>query len=262
MGAKVTQLYRSEQILRGFDDDIRNRLNDEMIKKGIDLRTNVNVSSIEKTNDGLSLKLTDGSTLETKAVMYATGRAPNTKGLGLEGVGVELNKKGAVMVDAYGKTNVDSIYAVGDVTDRVQLTPVAIKEGHAFALTVFGDTPTSPEHDAIPTAVFSQPPIGTVGLSEAEAQAKYDDIDVYVSDFRPMKHTLGGSDERAFTKLIVDKKTDVVVGAHMIGVDAGEIMQGIGIAVKAGLTKAQFDQTVAVHPSTAEEFVLMRTPRS
>ena len=261
MGAKVTQLYRSEQILRGFDDDIRSRLNDEMIKKGIDLRTNINIESIEKTDDGLLLQLTDGSELKTKAVMYATGRAPNTKGLGLDGVGVELNKKGAIMVDAYGKTNVDSIYAVGDVTDRVQLTPVAIKEGHAFALTVFGDTPTSPEHDAIPTAVFSQPPIGTVGLSEAQAEAKYGDIDVYVSDFRPMKHTLGGSDERAFTKLVVDKKTDVVVGAHMIGVDAGEIIQGIGIAVKAGLTKAQFDQTVAVHPSTAEEFVLMRTPR-
>ncbi len=261
MGAKVTQLYRSEQILRGFDDDIRSRLNDEMIKKGIDLRTNINIESIEKTDDGLLLQLTDGNELKTKAVMYATGRAPNTKSLGLDGVGVELNKKGAIMVDAYGKTNVDSIYAVGDVTDRVQLTPVAIKEGHAFALTVFGDTPTSPEHDAIPTAVFSQPPIGTVGLSEAQAEAKYGDIDVYVSDFRPMKHTLGGSDERAFTKLVVDKKTDVVVGAHMIGVDAGEIIQGIGIAVKAGLTKAQFDQTVAVHPSTAEEFVLMRTPR-
>lgn len=262
MGARVTQLYRSEQILRGFDDEIRDRLHDEMIKKGVDLRTNVNITAIEKTDDGLLLRLTDGSELKTKAVMYATGRAPNTENLGLQEAGVACDEKGAIIVDAYSKTNVDSIYAVGDVTDRVALTPVAIKEGHAFALTVFGGAPTSPEHDAIPTAVFSQPPIGTVGLSEAEARDTCGGIDVYTSDFRPMKHTLGGSDERAFTKLIVDKKTDVVVGAHMIGLDAAEIIQGIGIAVKAGLTKAQFDQTVAVHPSSAEEFVLMRNARS
>lgn len=262
MGSDVIQLYRSEQILRGFDDDLRNRLADEMRKKGIDVRTGTNVTAIEKTEAGISLTLTDGSTLEADAVMYATGRVPNTKGLGLEDVGVELARNGAVKVDAYGKTSVDSIYAVGDVTDRVQLTPVAIKEGHAFALTVFGDTPTSPTHDAVPSAVFSQPPIGTVGLTEAEARTQYGDIDVYESDFRPMKHTLGGSDERAYTKLIVDKASDKVVGAHMIGVDGAEIIQGIGIAVRAGLTKAQFDATVAVHPSSAEEFVLMRTPRA
>ncbi len=261
MGAKVTQLYRSDQILRGFDDEIRGHLHDEMIKKGIDLRTHVNINAIEKTEDGLLLHLTDGSELKTKAVMYATGRAPNTKGLGLHEAGVACDEKGAIMVDAYSKTSVESIYAVGDVTDRVALTPVAIKEGHAFALTVFGDTPTSPEHDAIPTAVFSQPPIGTVGQTESEARATHGQIEVYTSDFKPMKHTLGGSDERAFTKLIVDKKTNVVVGAHMIGLDSAEIIQGIGIAVKAGLTKAQFDQTVAVHPSSAEEFVLMRNPR-
>ncbi len=262
MGSRVTQLYRSEQILRGFDDEIRARLHDEMIKKGIDLRTHVNITSITKTGDGLRLTLTDGSELTTKAVMYATGRAPNTRDLGLHEAGVACDEKGAIIVDAYSKTNVDNIYAVGDVTDRVALTPVAIKEGHAFALTVFGDTPTSPEHDAIPTAVFSQPPIGTVGCSESEARATYGEIEVYTSDFKPMKHTLGGSDERAFTKLIVDKATDRVVGAHMLGLDAAEIIQGIGIAVKAGLTKAQFDQTVAVHPSSAEEFVLMRNPRS
>lgn len=262
MGSEVVQLYRSEQILRGFDDDLRDRLADEMRKKGIDLRTNINVTAIEKTGTGVRLTLTDGTSLEADAVMYATGRTPNTKGLGLEDAGVELAGNGAVKVDAYGKTSVDSIYAVGDVTDRVQLTPVAIKEGHAFALTVFGNAPTSPEHDAVPSAVFSQPPIGTVGLSEAEARKQFGDVDVYVSDFRPMKHTLGGSSERAFTKLIVDKASDKVVGAHMIGMDAAEIIQGVGIAVKAGLTKAQFDATVAVHPSSAEEFVLMRTPRA
>ncbi len=262
MGSEVIQLYRSEQILRGFDDDLRDRLATEMRGKGIDLRTNTNVTKIEKSSTGVVLMLTDGSTLEADAVMYATGRTPKTEGLGLDAAGVELAKGGAVKVDAYGKTNVGSIYAVGDVTDRVQLTPVAIKEGHAFALTVFGGAPTSPEHDAVPSAVFSQPPIGTVGLTEEEAKAQYGDVEVYTSDFRPMKHTLGGSDERAFTKLIVDKTTDKVVGAHMIGADAAEIIQGVGIAVKAGLTKAQFDTTVAVHPSSAEEFVLMRTPRA
>ena len=262
MGSEVIQLYRGEQILRGFDDDIRNRLADEMRKKGMDVRVGVNVTAIEKTEAGVSLTLTDGTTLEADAVMYATGRSANTKGLGLDTAGVELAKNGAVKVDAYGKSNVPSIFAVGDVTDRVQLTPVAIKEGHAFALTEFGGITVSPEHDAIPTAVFSQPPIGTVGLSEADARDKFGDIDVYESDFRPMKHTLGGSDERAYTKLIVDKATDKVVGAHMIGLDSAEIIQGIGIAVKAELTKTQFDSTVAVHPSSAEEFVLMRNTRS
>jgi glutathione reductase (NADPH) len=261
MGSEVIQLYRGEQILRGFDDDIRERLAKEMVGKGIDLRLNTNITAIEKTADGIRLTLTDGGTLDVDQVMYATGRSPKTDGLGLESVGVELAPNGAVKVDAYGRTNIESIFAVGDVTDRVQLTPVAIKEGHAFALTEFGNAPTSPEHDAIPTAVFSQPPIGTAGLSEADAKAKYGDIDVFESDFRPMKHTLGGSSERAYTKLIVDKATDKVVGAHMIGLDSAEIIQGIGIAVKAELTKAQFDATVAVHPSSAEEFVLMRTPR-
>jgi len=261
MGADVVQLYRSEQILRGFDDDLRSRLADEMGKKGIDVRTGTNVTAIKKTASGVSLTLTDGSTLEADAVMYATGRTPNTKGLGLENAGVEMAPNGAIKVDEYSRTNVPSIFAVGDVTDRVQLTPVAIKEGHAFALTEFKDTPTSAEHDAIPSAVFSQPPIGTVGLSETDARAKYGDVTVYESDFRPMKHTLGGSSERSYTKLIVDTATDKVVGAHMLGMDAAEIIQGIGIAVKAGLTKADFDATVAVHPSSAEEFVLMPNPR-
>ncbi len=261
MGSEVIQLYRGDQILRGFDDDLRERLAREMTGKGIDLRLGTNITEIEKTDDGVRLTLTDGSTLDADAVMYATGRVPKTEGLGLENAGVEM-ERGAVKVDAYSRTNVPSIFAVGDVTNRVQLTPVAIKEGHAFALTEFGGTEQAAEHDAIPSAVFSQPPIGTVGLSEAQAREKYGEIEVYTSDFKPMKHTLGGSDERAFTKMIVDKKTDVVVGAHMIGADAAEIIQGIGIAVKAGLTKAQFDATVAVHPSSAEEFVLMRNAKS
>lgn len=261
MGSEVIQLYRGEQILRGFDDDLRSRLADEMLKRGIDLRLGVNVTAIEKTPEGVCLTLTDGSSLDADAVMYATGRIPNTKGLGLETAGVEMAKGGAVKVDNHSRTNIPSIFAVGDVTDRVQLTPVAIKEGHAFALTEFGGTPVSPTHDAIPSAVFSQPPIGTVGLSESEARETYGEIEVYESDFRPMKYTLGGATERAYTKLIVDKASDKVVGAHMIGLDAAEIIQGIGIAVKAGLTKAQFDATVAVHPSSAEEFVLMRNPR-
>ncbi|MFC3052613.1 glutathione-disulfide reductase [Kordiimonas pumila] len=262
MGSKVTLLYRGEQIMRGFDDDIRERLAKELVAKGIDLRLQTNITAIAETAQGVSLTLTDGSVLETEKVMYATGRSPKTEGLGLDAAGVATTKSGAIKVDEFSKTSCDSIYAVGDVTDRVQLTPVAIKEGHAFALTVFGNIAVSPEHDAVPSAVFSQPPIGTVGLTEKEARAKYGDIAVFVSDFKPMKHTLGGSSERAFTKLIVDRATDVVVGAHMIGMDAAEIIQGIGIAVKAGLTKAQFDATVAVHPSSAEEFVLMRTERA
>lgn len=258
LGSKVTNLYRGEQILRGFDHDIQNHLADEMRSKGIDVRTRTNVTKIEKTKSGLTLTLTDDSTLDVDAVMYATGRAPNTKGLGLENAGVELAKNGAVKVDAYGKTNIDNIYAVGDVTDRIQLTPVAIKEGHAFALTVFGNTPTAPELDPVPTAVFSNPPIGTVGLSENEAREQGYDVAIFKSSFRPMKYTLTDITERSMTKLIVDKKTDKVLGAHMIGLDAAEIIQGIGIAVKAGLTKTDFDTTVAIHPSSAEEFVLMR----
>ncbi len=262
MGTKVIQLYRGKQILRGFDDDLRNRMAKEMRGKGIDLRTGINVTAIEKTDSGVCLTLTDGSKLNADTVMYATGRKPNTAGLGLESAGVKLAPNGAVNVNAYSQTNVESIFAVGDVTDRVQLTPVAIREGHAFALTVYGGIDTSPEHDTIPSAVFSQPPIGTVGMSEAAAIAADHRVDIYESDFQPMKYSLGKLPERAYTKLVVDAETEVVLGAHMIGLDAAEIIQGMGIAVKAGLTKAQFDQTVAVHPSSAEEFVLMHTKRS
>ncbi|WP_417826165.1 glutathione-disulfide reductase [Thalassospira povalilytica] len=263
LGSRVTQLYRSEQILRGFDNDIRNHLAEEIVKKGIDLRLNTNVTAIEKQADGsLSLTLTDGSTMIADQVMFATGRAPNTAGLGLESAGVETDARGAVKINQGLQTTTENIYAVGDVTDRVQLTPVAIKEGMAFADTVYGGKPWHMTYQAIPTAVFSQPPVGTVGLSEEEARAKGGEVVIYKSAFKPMRHTLSGRDEKTLMKLIVDKTTDVVLGAHMVGPDAAEIIQGIGIAVRMGATKAQFDQTVAVHPSAAEEFVTMRFPVS
>ncbi|MFC7049377.1 glutathione-disulfide reductase [Emcibacter nanhaiensis] len=260
LGVETTLLYRGEQILRGFDREIRDKLYEEMRKKGVDVRVETNVTAIEKTDSGLSLSLTDGSTLETGAVMYATGRVPNVRGLGLEELGVKMQKNGAIIVDEQYRTSVDNIFAVGDVTDRVQLTPVAIKEGAALAATQFNDTPTTVDYDYIPTAIFSQPPIGTVGYGEEEAIEKFgaDDVQVYRSEFRAMKYTLAGREERSLMKLIVQKSTDLVIGAHMIGPDAAEIIQGVAIALKCGATKAQFDSTVAVHPSSAEEFVLMK----
>lgn len=257
-GSETTLLYRGPKILRGFDEDVRDTVSAEIQKKGIDLRTGVNIEKIEKTDDGLELTLTDGSTLMTDQVLYATGRAPKVTGLGLEKAGVETNAKGVIAVDDYSRTNVPNIYAIGDVTDRVNLTPVAIHEGMAFAATVYGGKPTKVDHENIPSAVFSQPPVGTVGMSEAEAREAFGEVDIYRSTFKPMKHTLTGRDEKTMMKLIVNPATDVVVGAHMVGPEAGEIIQGIGIAVKLGATKAQFDQTVGIHPTAAEEFVTMR----
>ena len=263
LGANVTQFYRGDQILRGFDNDIRNHLAEEIVKKGIDLRLHTNVTAISKNDDGsLKLTLTGGDHQDVDAIMFATGREPKTHGLGLEQAGVELNDRSAIITNAGLQTSVPNIYAVGDVRDHVQLTPVAIKEGMAFADTVYGGKPWSMSYQAIPTAVFSQPPVGTVGLSEEEARAKGLDVAIYKSTFKPMRHTLSGRDEKTLMKLIVDKTTDVVLGAHMVGPDAAEIIQGIGIAVRMGATKAQFDQTVAVHPSAAEEFVTMRFPVS
>ncbi len=258
LGARVTELYRGEQILRGFDDDIRHGLAGEMIKKGIDLRLGVNVTAIEQTGDGLKLTLTDGSTLAVDCVMYATGRAPNTADLNLDAVGVARDAKGAIMVDGYSKSSVDTIYAIGDVTDRINLTPVAIMEGMALARTLFGGQPTPADHVNVPSAVFSQPPIGTVGLTEAAARAEFGAVEIYRATFKPMKHTLTGREETTLMKLVVDPATDRVVGAHMLGPEAGEIIQGIGIAVKMGATKAQFDATIGIHPTAAEEFVTMR----
>ncbi|MCR9257110.1 MAG: glutathione-disulfide reductase [Alphaproteobacteria bacterium] len=260
LGAEVTQIIRKDKILRGFDEDMRDGLQVAMADKGVNFLTGVNVTRIDKADSGLTLSLDTGESLEVDAVMYATGRAPNSGNMGLEEVGVALKPNGAIAVNEWSQTSVDSIFAVGDVTDRIALTPVAIQEGHAFADTFFGDKPRRVDHSDVPSAVFSQPPIGTVGLTEAEARARYDDIDIYRSSFRPMKATLSGRQERAVMKLIVDRNSDAVLGAHMLGPDAPEIIQGIGIAVKMGATKADFDATVGIHPSSAEEFVTMRTP--
>ncbi|MGB5216419.1 MAG: glutathione-disulfide reductase [Anderseniella sp.] len=259
LGVDTTLLYRGDKILRGFDDDVRDHLTVEMKKKGIDVVTGQVFTKIEKHGDVLQGTLTNGEVLEADQIMFAIGRAPYTQGLGLEHAGVETRANGAIKVDEYSQTNVDHIYAVGDVTDRVALTPVAIREGHAVADNLFNGKDIAMDHSLIPTAVFSQPEIGTVGLTEAEARDKFDDVDIYKSTFRPMKHTLSGRDERMLMKLIVEPKSDKVVGCHIMGPDAGEMAQLLGISVKMGATKADFDATMAVHPTASEELVTMRT---
>ena len=264
LGAQVVQLYRGPMFLRGFDDDIRTGLAEEMRKKDIDLRFNAVVDSIEKKPTGaLRVRASvDGQPLdvETDCVLYATGRHPNTAALGLQNAGVEMTSGGVISVDEFSCTNVPSIYAIGDVTNRMNLTPVAIREGHLFAETVFNNNPLSPDHNDVPTAVFSQPSIGTCGLTEAQARSEFAAVDIFRSGFRAMKHTLSGRDERSLMKLIVDRASDRVVGCHILGPDAGEIMQGIGVAMKCGATKAQFDATIGIHPTSAEEIVTMREP--
>ena len=248
-------------MLRGFDEDLRDHLTAAMTAKGINFLFNTLIEKIEKTAGGLKVTYSDSDVGEFDVVMYALGRWPNTAGLGLEEIGVKLAKNGAVKVDEYSKTSLDNIYAVGDVTDRINLTPVAIREGHAFALTKYAGIPTSPEHDNVASAVFSQPPLATVGLSEGRARERGLEVDVYSSEFRPLKLTLTPRQDKTFIKMIVERETDLVIGAHMIGTDAPEIIQGVAIAVKAGLTKADFDRTVAIHPTTAEEFVLLKQKR-
>ena len=260
LGSETTLVYRGEEILRGFDNDLRRHLHMEMEKKGVTIRTQVVFEKIEKTDDGLAVTLNDGTVIETDAVMFAIGRVPNTKGLGLENAGVKMSANGTIEVDAYSRTNVDNIYAVGDVTNRANLTPVAIRAGAAFAETGFANNPVAVDHSCIPTAVFSTPEIGTVGISEEVARERFDRVDVYKSTFRPMKHTLSGRDERTMMKLVVDPASDRVLGVHMIGPASGEIVQAVGIAVQMGATKAQFDATIAVHPTAAEELVTMKTP--
>jgi glutathione reductase (NADPH) len=259
LGAHTTQLYRGKSFLRGFDDDIRIALADEMRKRGIDLRLQTDIVKIEKTGDVLRATLTDGSLVEAEQIMYATGRLPKTRGLGLEKAGVQLSATGAVLVDEYSRSNVENIYAIGDCTDRMMLTPVAIAEGMAVANTLFNDKPTRPSYLNVPTAVFSTPNCGTVGLTEAEARARDLKIDIYRSFFRPLKHTLTGREERTMMKLVVDQTTDRVLGCHMVGSDAGEIIQGLAVALNCGATKAQFDATIGIHPTAAEEFVTMRS---
>jgi glutathione reductase (NADPH) len=258
LGRRVTQLYRGEQILRGFDDDVRNAQAEEMRKKGVDVRVQSNPARIDKLDGGYRITLEDGATLETGLVMYATGRRPKTAGIGLENAGVEIKPGGAVAVDEYSRSSVENIYAIGDCTDRVNLTPVAINEGMAFAQTVFGGQPRAMNYDFIPAAVFGQPNVATVGLSEANARERFGAVDIYRSTFKPLKHTLSGRDERTMMKLVVDAASDRVVGCHMVGADGPEIIQGIAVAMKCGATKAQFDATVGLHPTAAEEFVTMR----
>jgi len=259
LGAKVTLVHRGELFLRGFDDDLRRMLATAMGKREIELRFNSQVERIEKLPRGIRASLSDGAVLEADLIMFATGRTPNTHDLGLERAGVKLDYEGAVVVDSYSCSSVTNIYAVGDCTDRMQLTPVAIAEGQAVAETLFHGNPQTPDYENVPTAVFCQPHLGTVGLTEAEARARYRAVDVYKSSFRQLKHTVGSREENSFMKLVVDRKTDRVLGCHMLGDDAGEIIQGLAIALKCRATKAQFDATVGIHPTAAEEFVTMRT---
>lgn len=261
LGSDVTVVYRRDKVLRGFDEDLRDHLTAAMTAKGINFLFNTLIEKIEKAGSGLKVTYSDGEAGEFDVVMYALGRWPSTAGLGLKEIGVKLAKNGAARVDEYSKTSLDNIYAVGDVTDRINLTPVAIREGHAFALTKYAGIPTSPEHDNVASAVFSQPPVATVGLSEGQARERGLEVDVYSSEFRPLKLTLTPRQDKTFIKVIVERGTDLVIGAHMIGTDAPEIIQGVAIAVKAGLTKADFDRTVAIHPTTAEEFVLLKRKR-
>ena len=259
LGSQVTLVNRSDTILRGYDEQIRDRLMQIGITRGIQFRFNSHFEAIEKREDG-SLRVTfnDHDAIETDVVLFAMGRRAKTEGLGLDSVGITISPHGGIPVDDYNKTIVDSIYAVGDVTDRVQLTPVAIREGHAFADTVFGGNPRTVDYDCIPSAVFSQPPIAAVGLTECQARNKYGSVKVYSADFRPMKNVLAGRNERSLYKMIVDEASDKVLGLHMIGPDSPEILQAAAIAVKAGLTKADFDATMALHPTMAEELVLMK----
>jgi glutathione reductase (NADPH) len=258
-GAKVTLINRSDQILRGYDEQIRDRLLQISMMKGLDFRFNAKFEGIEKQADGsLKVSMSNHAPIEVDCVMFATGRVPNTENLGLAAAGVELNEKGAIRVDEDNRSSVPSIYAVGDVTDRIQLTPVAIREGQAFADTIFGNKPTRVDYHCVPAAVFSHPQMAGVGLTESQAKIKFGSVKVYVSDFRPMKNVLAGRNERALYKMICDGETNKILGIHMIGPEAAEILQAAAVAVKAGLTKDAFDQTVALHPTMAEELVLMK----
>jgi len=259
LGSEVTLVYRGDNILRGFDDDIREHLRSEMEKRGIRILTRKLVEGVEKVDHGLCVSLSDHEAVVVDQVMFATGRRPNVARLGLERAGVQLNEKGAIKVDKFSRTSVPHIYAVGDVTDRINLTPVAIREGHAFADTVFGGKEVIVDHTDIPTAVFSEPEVGVIGLTEMEARHAYARVDIYKSSFRTLKMTLAARDTRCFFKLVVDGESDRVLGCHIVGPDAGEMIQLVGIAIKMNATKADFDRVMAVHPTAAEELVTMRT---
>ena len=260
LGVDVSQIYRGPLFLRGFDDDLRNHLAQEMTRAGVELCFNTVVSRLEPTTEGVCAILADGSTVEAGCLLAATGRTPYSGGLGLEKAGVKLASNGAIVVDEYSSSSVPSIHAIGDVTDRINLTPVAIHEAICLANTLFADRPMTPSHENVPAAVFSQPPIGTVGLTESQAREQGVEVEVYRSEFRGLKQTLTSSSVRTLMKLVVDKKSDRVLGAHMVGHEAAEIIQGLAVAVKAGLRKSQWDETLPIHPTLAEEFVTLREP--
>jgi glutathione reductase (NADPH) len=260
LGSEVTQLYRGDAVLRGFDHDVRRVLGAEMATKGVNFAFERHINAIAKQGDELHCELDNRKILVVDQVMYATGRVPNVRNLGLENTEVEVHASGWIVVDEYSRTSVEHIWAVGDVTNRVNLTPVALYEGHAFADTEFAGKNRPVSHDYIPSAVFSQPPVGSVGLSEHDAETHFGELDVYRSEFKPMKHTMTGRAEKSMMKLIVARETQRVVGLHMVGADAPEIVQGFAVAVKSGLTKAQFDETIGIHPTAAEELVTMRHP--
>ena len=258
LGSKVTLIYRGENILRGFDDDVREHLRMELGIRGIKVLTGTTVEAVKASAEGYYSKLSDGATIETDRVMFAVGRRPNVEGLGLEAAGVKRNKKGAIAVNEFSQSSVPNIYAVGDVTDRINLTPVAVREGHYFADTVFGKKPMAVDHEDVPTAVFSTPEVGVIGVTEAKARERLAKVDIYKTTFRPMRATVAARDTRTFMKLVVDGDTDRVVGVHIVGPDAAEIIQAVGIAVKMKATKADFDAVMALHPTAAEELVTMR----
>jgi glutathione reductase (NADPH) len=259
LGSAVTLVYRGENILRGFDDDVRAHLRKEMESRGIKVLCKRIVEAVERVDHGLCVELSDHEDIVVDKVMFATGRRPNVAGLGLEAAGVKLDAKGAIAVDEFSRTNLPHIYAVGDVTDRIALTPVAIREGHAFADTVFGGKPVKVDHTNVPSAVFSEPEVGVVGLTETQARERYHHVDIYKTTFRPMKTVFVGSEARTLMKLVVDGASGRVLGCHIVGPDAGEMIQALGIAIKMGATKADFDATMAVHPTAGEELVTLRT---
>ena len=258
LGAQVTLIYRGENILRGFDDDVRHQIRLELEKQGVRVITGCHVAAVEKIRSRFSVRLSSGNTISADRVMFGTGRRPNVTGFGLEAVGVKLAGHGGIEVDEFGQTSIPHIYAIGDVTNRVNLTPVAIRDGHAFADTVFGGKPTPIDHINVPTAVFSQPEVGAIGLTETEARARLAKVNVYKTMFKPMKATLSGRDTTILLKLVVDDETDRVVGCHLVGPDAAEMIQLIGISVKMKATKADFDAVMALHPTASEELVTMR----
>lgn len=260
LGAQVSLLYRGEQILRGFDDDVRNFVAEEMRKKGIDVRLRCDVDRVRREGDALQVTLRTGGEIVADSVLCATGRAPNTAGLGLAELGVDLAESGAVVVDEQFRSGVPTIHALGDVIDRVQLTPVALAEAMVLVDRLFGSGTRRIDYELVPTAVFTHPNIGTVGLSESQARERHGDVRIFRSEFRPLRHTLSGSSERTLVKLVVDAASDRVLGVHMVGADAGEIVQGFAVAMKAGATKALFDATIGIHPTAAEEFVTLREP--